>query len=104
MRKDLDQDTKRAEGVLRLHDLRDLLERRNDLVIHGGFLHSDTDIYAELIAQHLRLNMITGSGNNSVIEHLLNTLVNRCAADSTLLCYILEGNTRRLSNSSIFSI
>ena len=99
MREDLDQDTKSAKGALRLHDLRNLLERGNNLVIHGGFLHGDTDIYAELVAQHLRLHMVTGAGDNTIIEHLLHTLMDCSTTHTALVCYVFERNTRTLGDN-----
>ena len=96
---DLNEQTESTQRVLRFHHLGDLLEGCDDLVVHRGFLHGDTDIDAELVAQRFGLYMIAGTGNDTIVEHLLHALVNRSTADVTLLRYILERDTRTLGNN-----
>ncbi len=55
----LDKQSERAQGILRLHYLRYLLQLPNDLVIHRSLLHGNTDIDTELVAERFRVNMIT---------------------------------------------
>ena len=95
----LDQQSELAQGVLRLYHLRYLLQCRNHLVIHRRLLHLDTDIYAELVAQHLRLHMVTGAGDNTIIEHLLHTLMDCSTTHTALVCYVFERNTRTLGDN-----
>ena len=99
MRIDLDQEAESAQGVLGFHHLRDLLQRRDDLVVHGSFLHGNTDIHAELVTQHFRLYMVTRTGDNTILEHLLHALMHRSAAHPTLLRHIAERNAGTLRNN-----
>ena len=99
MRIDLDQEAESAQGVLGFHHFGNLLQRRDDLVVHRSFLHGNTDIHAELVTQHLRLNMVTGTGNDTILEHLLHALMHRGAAHPTLLRYIAERNAGTLRNN-----
>ena len=99
MRIDLDQEAESAQRVLGFHHLWDLLQRRDDLVVHRSFLHGNTDIHAELVTQHLRLNMVTGTGDNTILEHLLHALMHRGAAHPTLLRNIAERNAGTLRNN-----
>ena len=93
------KESERAKRILRLYHFRYLFERRDDLVVHRSFLHGNTDIHAELVTQHFRLNMVTGTGDDTILEHLLHALMHRGAAHPTLLRYIAERNAGTLRNN-----
>ena len=99
MRKDLNQDTERAQSILRFDHLRYLLQSSNNLVVHRGLLQRNTDIDAKLVAQGLGLHMITGACNHSVIKHFLDTLMHRCATHAALFRHIFERDACTLSNN-----
>ena len=96
---DLDEDTESTEGVLCFHDLGYLFESGDDLVVHRGFLHGDTDIDAELIAERFGVNMIAGTCNDTIVKHLLHALMDGSATDPALLRYILERNSGTLGDN-----
>ena len=87
-----------TEGVLRFHYFGNLLQSGDNLVVHGGFLHLDTDIHAELIPQRFGLHMITGTGDDTIVKHLLYTLMHGGTTDTALLRHIAERNTGILGN------
>ena len=99
MGEQLNQNTKCTQGILRFHHLRNFLQLSNNLIVHRGLLHRNTNIHTKLISQHFRLHMIAGACNHPIVEHFLHTLVNSRTADATLFGNFLEWNTGALCNN-----
>ena len=82
-----------AQRELRLDHFGDLLQLLAHLVVHRALLQAQTDIDAELVAQLLGVDLVGRTNDDTIVKHLLHTLVNSCAADATSVGHVLERGT-----------
>ena len=89
-----------AQGKVGFYHFRDFLQLRAYSLVQAAFVQGNPHIYAQVVTQHFGIDLITGTDNHAVVEHLLYPLMNGCPAYTANLRNILERRAGILCNNA----